>query len=170
MKELYIDFDGVILDTIPYLYKGLEDAKVDIKDEGAKRDFFAKYDYGKIINDENILNDSIECINKLKRSNLFQISILTHVNSLEEGIIKVKYIRKYFKDITIVLTPKQIEKTEMVHSPGAILVDDYSGNLRVWEAKDGIPVRFSKDREVGAFPTISSLDELIDMFGGYHEN
>ena len=28
MRELYIDFDGVILDTIPYLYKALDDSKI----------------------------------------------------------------------------------------------------------------------------------------------
>lgn len=169
MKELYIDFDGVIIDTIPFLYKALEESGVDTSKEEEKRKFFSKYDFSKIINDENILNDSIECINKLKKSNIFQISILTHINSLEEGIVKVNYLRKYFKDITIVLTPKQLEKTEMVHSKGAILVDDYSGNLRVWESKGGIPIRFSKDREESSFKTITRLDELIDLFGVYYE-
>lgn len=169
MKELYIDFDGVIMDTIPFLYKALEDSKVDTTSEEAKRDFFAKYDYSKIINDDNILNNSIECIDRLKKSNIFQISILTHINSLEEGIVKVNYLRKYFKDITIVLTPKQLEKTEMVHSKGAILVDDYSGNLRVWESKGGIPIKFVKEYEEGEFKTIKSLDELIDLFGVYYE-
>lgn len=170
MKELYIDFDGVIMDTIPFLYEGLEKSKIDLKDEMAKRNFFAKFDYSKIINDTNILNDSINSIKKLKKSNLFQISILTHINSLEEGIVKINYLRKYFKDITIVLTPKQIEKTEMVHSKDAILVDDYSGNLRIWKTKGGIPVRFSKELEKGDFVTINKLDEVIELFGGHYEN
>ena len=169
MKELYIDFDGVIMDTIPFLYKALEESGVDMNDEAAKREFFSKYDYSKIINDGNILNNSIACIDNLKRSNIFQISILTHINSLEEGIVKVNYLRRYFKDITIVLTPKQLEKTEMVHSKGAILVDDYSGNLKVWEAKGGIPIKFVKEHEEGKFKTIKSLDELIDLFGVYYE-
>lgn len=163
MKELYIDFDGVIMDTIPFLYGALEENKIDAKSEKEKCHFFSKYDYSQIINDENILNDSIEGIKKLKESKLFQISILTHINSLEEGIVKINYIRKYFKDITVILTPKQIEKTEMVHSEGAILVDDYSGNLRAWKSKGGIPVRFSKDLEKGNFITINKLDELINI-------
>ena len=169
MKELYIDFDGVIMDTIPYLYKALEDNNVDTSNEAAKREFFAKYDYSQIINDGNILKNSIACIDKLKKSNIFQISILTHINSLEEGIVKVNYLRRYFKDITIVLTPKQLEKTEMVHSKGAILVDDYSGNLKVWESKGGIPIKFVKEPEKGDYRTIRSLDELIDLFGVYYE-
>jgi hypothetical protein len=169
MKELYIDFDGVIMDTIPYLYKALEDNNVDTSDETAKREFFAKYDYSQIINDGNILNNSIACIDKLKNSNIFQISILTHINSLEEGIVKVNYLRGYFKDITIVLVPKQLDKTEMVHAKGAILVDDYSGNLRAWESKGGIPIKFVKETENSDFKTIKSLKELIDLFGVYHE-
>ena len=169
MKELYIDFDGVIMDTIPYLYKALEDNSVDTSNEAAKREFFAKYDYSQIINDGNILKNSIACIDKLKKSNIFQISILTHINSLEEGIVKVNYLRGYFKDITIVLVPKQLDKTEMVHAKGAILVDDYSGNLRACESKGGIPIKFVKETENSDFKTIKSLKELIDLFGVYHE-
>ena len=45
---------------------------------------------------ENILNDSIECINKLVASDLFEISFLTHVNSLTEGCVKVEYLRNKF--------------------------------------------------------------------------
>ncbi len=169
MKELYIDFDGVIMDTIPYLYKALDDSDINTKNEADVREFFSKYDYSKIINDGNILNNSIACIDELKNSNIFQISILTHINSLEEGIVKVNYLRGYFKDITIVLVPKQLDKTEMVHAKGAILVDDYSGNLRAWESKGGIPIKFVKETENSDFKTIKSLKELIDLFGVYHE-
>ena len=169
MKELYIDFDGVIMDTIPYLYKALDDSGINTKNEADVREFFSKYDYSKIINDGNILNNSIACIDELKNSNIFQISILTHINSLEEGIVKVNYLRGYFKDITIVLVPKQLDKTEMFHAKGAILVDDYSGNLRAWESKGGIPIKFVKETENSDFKTIKSLKELIDLFGVYHE-
>lgn len=169
MKELYIDFDGVIMDTIPFLYNALEKSKININDEDAKRKFFAKYDFSKIINDDNILNDSITAIKKLKESNLFQLHILTHVNSLEEGTVKVQYIRRYFDDITIILTPKKIEKTDMVHAKDAILVDDYSGNLRIWKGKGGIPIRFNSELEVGEFKTINSLEQLIEIFGENNE-
>lgn len=164
MQELYIDFDGVIIDSIPMLYKALEDEKVDMNNDLDKRLFFSSFDFTEVVNDKNILNDAINNIKKLKESGLFLISILTHINSLEEGIVKINYIRKYFDDITIVLTPKVIEKTEMVHSKDAILVDDYSGNLRVWKNRGGIPIKFSKEIENGEFITINKLDELIELF------
>ena len=94
----------------------------------------------------------------------FEISFLTHINSLDEGVSKINYLKSKFKNnVTIILTPKEISKTMMVHTEGAILVDDYSGNLKEWESTGGIAVRFSKERESKGFLVINRLDELIDM-------
>ncbi len=163
-KELYIDFDGVILDTIPLVYKAFNDNNIDMSDTKAKTEFLAKYDYSKMIDKKYILRDSIKCINKLIKSNRFIISLLTHVNSLEEGILKVNFIRNYFKDITIIIVPKEISKTKMVHSKDAILVDDYSQNLTEWEKEGGIGVRFSIELESKGFKVIDKLDQLLDIF------
>ena len=62
------------------------------------------------------------------------------------------------------MVPKEISKTKVVHSEGAILVDDYSGNLKEWEENGGISVRFSKDLESLGYKVINRLDQLIDMF------
>lgn len=164
MRRLYIDFDGVVMDSIPLLYSAMEKSGVDANDEPGKREFFANYDFTKVINDKFVLNDSINCINKLIESKKFEISFLTHVNSLTEAVVKVDYLRNYFKEITIIIVPKEISKTRMVHSEGAILVDDYSGNLIEWRENGGIPIRFSKDLEVGQFKSINSLDSIINMF------
>ena len=164
MKRLYIDFDGVVMDTIPPLYRALEEAGVNFADKDETMKFFSRFDFSSIINDHAILNDSIKCIKKLIKSNMFEISFLTHVNSLEEGAVKTEYLRKYFKKITIIIVPKQISKTKMVHSEGAILVDDYAGNLKEWESTGGIPVRFSQEMESHGYKVIDHLDQLIDMF------
>ena len=164
MKRLYIDFDGVVMDTIPPLYDALQKSGADVTNESEIRVFFASYDFSKIINDDNILNDSINCIKKLIDSKMFEISFLTHVNSLTEGCVKVEYLRRHFKDITIIMVPKEISKTRVVHSKDAILVDDYSGNLKEWEENGGIAVRFSKELESHGYKVLNHLDELIDMF------
>lgn len=166
MKRLYIDFDGVVMDTIPTLYKACEEAGIDMSNEREKSLFFSVYDFGKIINDDYMLNDSINSIRKLVESGMFEISILTHVNSLKEGVVKIEYIRKYFKEITVILVPKEISKTKVVHSEDAILVDDYSGNLKEWEENGGIAVRFSKDLESHGYKVVNRLDKLIKMFEG----
>lgn len=162
-KELYIDFDGVILDTIPLFYKEFQKVNIDPKDKEKAGNFLKNFDYSKVINKKYILKDSISCIKKLIDSNKFVISLLTHVYTLEEGVLKVDFIRKYFKDITIILVPKAISKTKMVHTKGSILVDDYSGNLREWEKEGGVGVRFSKEMESKGFKVINKLDQLLNI-------
>lgn len=164
MKRLYIDFDGVVMDTILELYDALEKSGTDVSNHREISIFFSTFDFTRVVNDKNILNDSIECIKKLQESKLFEISFLTHINSLTEGIVKVDYLRKYFDDINIIMVPKEISKTRVVHSKDAILVDDYSGNLKEWEDNGGVAVRFSKDLESHGFKVINKLDQLIDMF------
>lgn len=166
-KNLYIDFDGVVLDTIDVLYKEMEELKnggIKLDTEDERREFFKNYDWHSLLNDNLIINDSINCIQKLIETDSFNINILTHVISIDEAVAKVKYIRKHLKDITIIPVPKQISKTKMVHTKDSILVDDYAGNLREWEKEGGISVRFSKKRNGKGFLVINKLDELIDMF------
>ena len=159
--NLYIDFDGVILDTINPLYQKLQEDNIP---EDKIKDFFINYDWTKIIKDQYIINDSIDCIQKIIDSNKFNLAILTHVNSLHEAELKIKYLRKYFKDITIIPCPKAISKTKMVHTKDSILVDDYAGNLRDWEKEGGIPVRFSQKMNGKGFKVVDKLDQLIEMF------
>ena len=165
MRRLYIDFDGVVMDTIPLLYNELEKNDVSLDNEEKIRSVFCSFDFRTNIKDKNILNDSIDCINKLLESNRFEIAFLSHVNSLDEGVVKIKYLRRHFKDnISIIIVPKEISKTKMVHSEGAILVDDFSGNLKEWEEAGGISVRFSKEMEAKGYKVLNRLDDLLDMF------
>lgn len=164
MKRLYIDFDGVIMDTIPYLYDALAKVNIDPKwpEESAK--FISTYDFEKIVKDENILNDSINAIQKILDSHLFEVSVLSHVNSLDEAEVKIKFIRKYFNQMTVIVVPRKLLKTELIHTEGAILIDDYAGNLKEWESKGGIGVRFSKEMESHGYKVLDRLDKIIDMF------
>ena len=111
------------------------------------------------------MNDSIECIHKLIDSGKFEISFLTHINSLNEGVVKVQYLRKHFKNnITIILVPKELSKPKMVHSKDAVLIDDFSGNLKEWEEAGGLSIRFSKELESHGYRVINRLDMVLDMF------
>jgi hypothetical protein len=66
--------------------------------------------------------------------------------------------------MTIMVVPKSVSKTAVIHSEGAILIDDYAGNLKEWEEKGGIGVRFSKDMESHGYRVLDRLDKVIDMF------
>lgn len=163
MKNLYIDFDGVILDTINVIYDLMESLGIDRSDEVNARHFYETLDWKAILSETPQINDSMQCIEKILDSNLFDTAILTHVNSLNEIVEKVKFIRKYLGNITIIPVPKQISKTKMVHAKDAILVDDYSGNLKEWEEAGGIGIRFNLHSDSKGFKVIDRLDQLLEM-------
>lgn len=160
-KNLYIDFDGVILDTITPLYSDYKEQQ--IPDE-KNTEFYENYPWDTIIDDKYIINEAIEDIQKIVDCEKFNLSILTHVNSLNEAVLKIKYLRKYFKDITIIPVPKAISKTQMIHTKDSILIDDYAGNLREWKKEGGIGIRFNQDGKGKGFDVIKNLREVIDMF------
>ena len=164
MKNLYIDFDGVILDTITPVYNLAKKLNLDVKTQTKEVGLlYSKIDWETLIDESPALSDSIDNIKKLKDSKKFNISILTHVNSLKEAAAKIRFINSLFNDLTIIPVPKSCSKTMMTQTEGAILVDDFSGNLKEWKEAGGISVKFVKDLENGKYPEITSLEELLDM-------
>lgn len=162
MKKLYIDFDGVILDTITPSVKKMEEQNVNQKEFKEVREFFRNEDWSKLIKESEIINSSIECIQKIKATGNFSISILTHVNSIEEGVHKVDYIRSIFDDISIIIVPREISKARMVIAKDAILIDDYFKNLDEWQAAGGEGILFSQKLEKKPYKVINRLDEILE--------
>lgn len=165
MKNLYIDFDGVILDTITPVYNLAKKLNIDVKTQSKEVGLlYSKIDWETLIEESDELSDSINSIKKLDASKKFNISILTHINSLKEAKAKIEFINNLFDDLTIIPVPKSVSKTMMTKTKNAILVDDFSGNLREWEKEGGIGVKFTKIKEECEFKNIQSLDELLEMF------
>jgi hypothetical protein len=167
MRNLYIDFDGVIMNTIEISYSEIREMGLNDKDpndQKAVRKYYAELDWNILLNEKaSIINDAMDCIQKILDSELYEVTILSHVNSLQEAIEKVKYIRKYFRDITVIPVPREISKTEMVHTEGDILVDDYVGNLQEWKEAGGIGIKFSTKLNGKGFVVIDKLDQLLDI-------
>lgn len=164
MKQLYIDFDGVILDTMTKSYKELEKENIDKRDQEKVMEFFRKLDWKKLIEETDVINDSINEIKKICASKKFNVYILTHINSTNEMVEKIKFLHKNLPSVTIVSVPKEIPKTEVVNPSAAILIDDYSGNVKEWQKKLGIGIKFVKELEGSEYPEITHLSEVIDMF------
>ena len=163
--NLYIDFDGVILDTIPILDKVLEDNKVDLNNASEKTRVFSEMDWEYIVKNTPQINDSIESIKKLRKSNKFNVAILTHINSIQEAVAKIKYLEEMLPDITKIVVPKEISKSKMLETKGSILVDDYGGNLDEWSQDGGIAIKFTQNEEKAyKYKSITKLDELLDLF------
>lgn len=163
MQNLYIDFDGVIMNTIEVSYKMIEEQNIDFNDTKKIDQFFKDVDWVELLEKSKPINDAWQCIEKLLNSEKFDISILTHVNSLEEIEEKVKIIRQHFRDITIIPVPKSISKTAMLKTEDAILVDDYVHNLIEWKEAGGLGIRFDLDMDGKGFKVIDRLDSLLDI-------
>lgn len=164
MKNLYIDFDGVIMDTINKTYQKMDEENIDKSDNEEVRKFYENIDWKRLLVEAGEINGAIEKVKKLNDSKKFNVSILTHVNSLDEAIEKVKFIRKFYDDITVIPVPKAISKTKMVHTKDAILVDDYTSNLVEWKSEGGIGVKFSIKPKKSDFVVIDDLDKIFELF------
>ena len=164
MKNLYIDFDGVIMDTINKTYQMMDEENIDKSDNEEVRKFYENIDWKRLLVEAGEINGAIEKVKKLNDSKKFNVSILTHVNSLDEAIEKVKFIRKFYDDITVIPVPKAISKTKMVQTKDAILVDDYTSNLVEWKSEGGIGIKFSIKPKQSEFVVIDDLDKIFELF------
>ena len=160
MLKLYLDCDGVILDTINKSYQMLKEANIKTESEISK--FYNNIDWENLIEVSGQINDSINKIKELTK--YFDVEILTHVYSEYEANVKIQYFEKMLPGINVITVLKSIKKADYVNAYGCILVDDYSSNLSYWEEKGGIPVKFSDYEENCPYTVIFDLLELIELF------
>jgi len=164
MKNLYIDFDGVIVDTMRVTYDMLDRLGVDRNNFEKMSEFYYNLNWKQLLSLTPIINDSFNCIKKIDDTNKFNIAILTHVNSVDEAVAKINYIRKYYQNVTIIPVPRELSKTKIIDAKDAILIDDYSGNLKEWEQAGGIGIQFSTDLNKNkGFKVIDKLDKILDI-------
>ena len=133
--KIYIDFDGVILDTDTTIDNIIKDIKID------KKEYIRTCNWDNLLSNTDVINNSI---NYLKES-MLDINLLSKISTLEEGIAKVKYLRNNGVDMNIHLVPTKISKSDMVNPKGNILIDDKVYNLDEWSSKGGISIFFNKN-------------------------
>lgn len=153
----YIDFDGVILDTENGLFDEYHRLKLD-NPLLTKKYYLQNIDWPMWIKKAKVLNDSI---NILKAYDYNSACILTKINSLNEGIAKINYLREVNVKNNVILVPYDLEKSQVVVAKNNILVDDYKKNLINWQENGGISIHYSLDEEK-MFKTIYNLDYVMD--------
>ena len=136
----------------------------DAWDDPDDEHFFFNLDWKEIIEKSKPINDSIGNIQKLIDSNLYDVAILTHVNSAKEGNDKQKYLYQYFENLKVIPVIYPMPKYKTVDCKGAVLVDDYTGNLVAWKENGGIPIKFSMKQKQYDYKVINRLDSLIDDY------
>lgn len=159
MQKLYLDCDGVILDTINMTYKMIREKG--LTEHSDIENFYRKLSWDTLIIEAGEIDNSIEKIKKL--INHFDVEILTHVNSEGEVIAKVKYFKEVLPTVNVITVPKKIEKANFIDPKGAILVDDYLPNLEYWHKKGGIPIKFSDSGKECKYEVIADLLELLKI-------
>ena len=162
MKNLYIDFDGVVVNSTNITYQMA-------KENGIREDytnyleFFQNLNWSEILNRCSQVNNSYAEIQKILNSGRFNTSILTHVTSIHEAEAKIKLINKYFPDMNIIVVPKSISKAKVVNAKGAILIDDFVPNLNEWHEAGAISIRFDLDMDGKGYPVIDHLSDVLEI-------
>lgn len=162
MKNLYIDFDGVVVNTIDITYNMA-------KEHGIKKDyanylqFFQTLNWPDVLDKCTPVNNSYAEIKKIINSGKYNVSILTHVTSIHEAEAKIKLINKYLPDVNIVTVPKSISKSKVVKAKNSILIDDFVPNLDDWQSSGGIAVRFDLDLDGKGYPVIDHLSDVLEI-------
>ena len=143
---IYIDFDGVILDTEDLLFEDwrkIPNHKNLSEEEKIK--YIQNIDWNFIINNSDAINDSIYYLHE---SDPNKTTILTKVHSLDnEGKAKNEWKRRNNIKQPIILVPYYYKKTEFVDAKDNILYDDCLRNLDDWICSGGFPVFFDKDND-----------------------
>ena len=165
MIKLYLDCDGVILDSITTTYKLLQENGIDITNGEDKqvRDFYANLDWNHVIEITPVLNDAISNINKLLDTGLYDVEVLTHVNSENEAKAKIKWFNKVLPDVKVIPTKKEIAKSDMVDPFNAVLVDDYLPNLDLWHQKGGIAIKYATTDKECPYLKIKDLGQILTL-------
>lgn len=141
---IYIDFDGVILDTEDLLFKEWrKNPNRHSLPEIEKIKYIQKQDWSNIVNKSPIINDSIYY---LKNMNSKETTILTRIHSLaNEGTAKVTFLREKGVKQQIILVPYNLKKSSMVNVKNNTLIDDSLFNLDEWVEYGGKVLFFNKD-------------------------
>ena len=166
--KIYIDFDGVILDTWSFIYaqylnkyksKSLEEIKI-------KR-LMEYLGWEKIINNSNIINNSIKKIKILQSK--YYVCILTKVNSEEEKLEKLKFLNQN-GIFQIIFVPYEENKSRYVRTNGCYLIDDDLENLDDWHKNNGYSIYFNEySNNEDSYGKINKNYKLIDNLDSIYD-
>ncbi len=153
-RDLYIDCDGVIFDTIVVAFSDMELMGIDTTNQEAITNYFRNVNWEDLIKRSGEINDSCMKILKLKASNVFNlVAVATHHCSYLEGKVKKDEFNELLPNIQVFNIPKSIEKHYAVKANNNILVDDSKEKIIGWVNAGGIGVLFDKNNSNLIFPT-----------------
>ena len=162
MKNLYIDFDGVIMNTNRAITSLIEKSEIDKNNFAETHKFCSELQWDILLNDCDEISNAFFHLNELVKSGIFNVAILTHVCSDHEAQEKKNLINEKVQNLNVIPVPKEIDKCNYVNPKDSILVDDYTKNIELWEENGGIGIKFT-DKDDDKFKTTYSLGEIINL-------
>lgn len=158
IKRFFIDFDGVILDSSKVIQKMKDASGILLWEE-----FFETVDWRKLYyEDAKPINDSInilKCVQEIIGKH--HLYILTKINSLNEGIEKVKFLNDHGVYLDVILVPAKIKKSEVVTPDKSdLLIDDYWGNIMEWREDNGEAILFSLKGKKDSIDSLNILKKV----------
>ena len=145
MRDLYIDFDGVLFDTITYAFLEMKRLGVDITNQDEITEYFKKVNWKYLINQGGILNDSIKKLEQIIDSNEFaRVEVATHRCSYNEGVIKTEDLKTRIPNLKVTTIPRLIHKHYALKAENNILIDDAKQKVIDWINDGGIGILFSQ--------------------------
>lgn len=138
--KIYVDFDGVILDTETHLFDEYHILKQSNKNLTGL-EYLQNFNWKKHIEESAEINNAIKILEELK----LDISILTKVCSLQEANAKIEFFKQLHFNKPIITVPIDSKKCDIVDARGNLLIDDTVHNLDDWTNAGGKAIYFNKD-------------------------
>lgn len=155
-SNIYIDLDGVIIDTVDRI-KSLKNSYPELSWE----EFSKKVEWDKFLKESPIINDGISFIKESIDKN---IVIITKTNCLEEQIAKINYLRGLGINNLIIVIPPKLWKTDfVVPKSNDFLIDDNYENILDWNEKGGKGILFQLDDKYKDCISINNLKDIITI-------
>ena len=101
-RVIYIDFDGVLVDTPKFINK-------EIKIRGNSEETFRNLSWNYLLQNCNEIENNLTTLKKISKNN--KVIILTHVYSINEKLAKKRFISEKLNNIKIITIPYYIDKS-----------------------------------------------------------
>lgn len=162
MKKVYIDFDGVIMNTNNAITNLLDNHQIDRTNYDETFNFLKKIKWDELLKECDEISNAFFHLKNLNESSDFSVAILTHVCSEEEANEKKKLLLDKVGNLNVIPVPRNIDKCHYVDPKNSILVDDYSKNLELWQQNGGISIKFT-NKQYDKFKAIYNLSDIRNL-------
>ncbi len=156
-NNIYIDFDGVIIDSQERLEKIKENTNL------SWDELLTTINWELLLQESNSVNNSVETLRKVESKGL-KYHILTKVDTISEMQDKIDDIRNNRKlNAPIIFCPKKRKKSNIIiPTSNCVLIDDREKHYIDWKNDGGIAILFDAKNNMNS--QYSKINTLEDFF------